>query len=376
MKTGRTIGFCLALFAWLALPGIGHAQWSNWELNGHVGAFQRDLGFDEDDDTDTDVLVGARLLRNTESGFSIGANFDWVAADKFELPEGFEDEDINVNFFLYSLELDYTFPSDGPVKFFVGAGFGGFTRQFDDVPDPLDRIDEVETDPMVPLVAGLKFVNDEDDPTWAFRIDGRDNLTFHEEFDFDEGDEDVETENNWSVSAGISFFFGGGPTFEEPEVVDSDGDGVLDDVDRCPNTPVGTAVDSFGCPVEVDSDNDGVLDDRDQCPNTPAGTPVDADGCPLPVEEPEPERSACVDGRSWFRSDADIRVQGESWVKFGAPVTAAADQLREIDMVDGVPVYVRSTSRRPFGEILLPFCDPADTYQRYRTERDVRGTTG
>lgn len=40
-------------------------------------------------------------------------------------------------------------------------------------------------------------------------------------------------------------------------------------------------------PVEVvapvaDSDGDGVNDDADQCPNTPAGTQVDEKGCPLP----------------------------------------------------------------------------------------------
>ncbi|MFT3904791.1 MAG: OmpA family protein [Steroidobacteraceae bacterium] len=33
-----------------------------------------------------------------------------------------------------------------------------------------------------------------------------------------------------------------------PQPVDSDGDGVLDNVDRCPGTPRGTAVDAYGCP--------------------------------------------------------------------------------------------------------------------------------
>tara|TARA_R110000823_G_scaffold210224_3_gene340413 strand:+ start:18612 stop:19637 length:1026 start_codon:yes stop_codon:yes gene_type:complete len=33
----------------------------------------------------------------------------------------------------------------------------------------------------------------------------------------------------------------------------------------------------------VDSDGDGVPDDRDRCPGTAPGTRVDADGCPLPV---------------------------------------------------------------------------------------------
>src|SRR6201999_2924940 len=34
-------------------------------------------------------------------------------------------------------------------------------------------------------------------------------------------------------------------------------------------------------PTVIDTDGDGVSDDRDQCPNTPHGTAVDAVGCPL-----------------------------------------------------------------------------------------------
>ena len=62
---------------------------------------------------------------------------------------------------------------------------------------------------------------------------------------------------------------------------DSDGDGVPDSSDACPNTPHGVVVDSRGCPL--DSDGDGVPDYLDKCPNTPAGTKVDAQGCPIPV---------------------------------------------------------------------------------------------
>ena len=53
---------------------------------------------------------------------------------------------------------------------------------------------------------------------------------------------------------------------------DTDGDGVPDSADRCPDTPKGVAVDANGCPV--DSDGDGVADYQDKCPNTPAGTTV------------------------------------------------------------------------------------------------------
>ncbi len=60
---------------------------------------------------------------------------------------------------------------------------------------------------------------------------------------------------------------------------DSDGDGVPDSKDICPNTPSGVKVDELGCPL--DSDNDGVSDYLDKCPNSPAGIKVDKDGCPL-----------------------------------------------------------------------------------------------
>ena len=60
--------------------------------------------------------------------------------------------------------------------------------------------------------------------------------------------------------------------------LDSDGDGVVDDVDKCPNTPRGMEVDAQGCPF--DSDGDGVINDADKCPNTPPGVAVDGSGCP------------------------------------------------------------------------------------------------
>ncbi|MGM0620279.1 MAG: OmpA family protein [Bacteroidota bacterium] len=57
---------------------------------------------------------------------------------------------------------------------------------------------------------------------------------------------------------------------------DSDGDGIPDKDDDCPDTP-GLAKFN-GCP---DTDEDGVPDHLDKCPDTPKGCPVDEDGCPL-----------------------------------------------------------------------------------------------
>lgn len=57
---------------------------------------------------------------------------------------------------------------------------------------------------------------------------------------------------------------------------DSDGDGVPNKFDKCPNTPQGWIVDSVGCPL--DTDLDGVYDHADSCRYVP-GLP-EFDGCP------------------------------------------------------------------------------------------------
>lgn len=91
---------------------------------------------------------------------------------------------------------------------------------------------------------------------------------------FDNAHADTDFRDNL-FSLGFQFPFGAAT----PKFVDSDGDGVADGIDRCPNTPAGTPVDSYGC--ERDSDGDGVKDSMDKCPGTPRGASVNADGCPM-----------------------------------------------------------------------------------------------
>ncbi|MEX2964044.1 outer membrane beta-barrel protein [Microbulbifer sp. TYP-18] len=59
---------------------------------------------------------------------------------------------------------------------------------------------------------------------------------------------------------------------------DLDGDGIIDKLDDCPQTPPGVFIDADGCPV--DSDQDGVPDYLDLCPGTPLAVAVDDSGCP------------------------------------------------------------------------------------------------
>jgi|GEM_PF-171477 len=86
---------------------------------------------------------------------------------------------------------------------------------------------------------------------------------------------------NFLISTGLSFQFGGDKA-PRAKSNDSDGDGVLDSVDRCPGTASTVFIDKFGCPL--DSDGDGVIDDVDHCPETAVGAKVDSLGCPTVVE--------------------------------------------------------------------------------------------
>ncbi|GAB3375826.1 OmpA family protein [Spongiibacter taiwanensis] len=96
---------------------------------------------------------------------------------------------------------------------------------------------------------------------------------------------DNETRNG-VVSLGVSYAFGGTKTAAPVAApMDSDGDGVVDSADRCPNTPAGVVVGSDGCPL--DSDGDGVADYKDKCPGTPAGVSVDSNGCELKLTTTE-----------------------------------------------------------------------------------------
>ncbi len=80
--------------------------------------------------------------------------------------------------------------------------------------------------------------------------------------------EDYEVSNypptHFQHAAGIVFAFGG---------KDTDGDGIFDKNDECPETP---GLEEFnGCP---DADGDGIIDSKDECPEA-AGT-AEFNGCP------------------------------------------------------------------------------------------------
>lgn len=91
----------------------------------------------------------------------------------------------------------------------------------------------------------------------------------------------------------------------EPEVLDRDGDGILDTEDLCPDTPGVVALN--GCP---DRDGDGIADSSDKCPDTPGiaafeGCP-DTDGDGLKDSDDKcPEEAGPIDNEGCPITDRD-----------------------------------------------------------------------
>jgi OOP family OmpA-OmpF porin len=97
--------------------------------------------------------------------------------------------------------------------------------------------------------------------------------------------------------------------------IDSDGDGVTDAADRCPNTPRGTKVDGNGCPA-VDTDGDGVLDSADRCPDTPKGMLVSANGCLILFVEGK--KNVVLQGVNFVVNKAELTIDAKKILDFVA----------------------------------------------------------
>lgn len=161
-----------------------------YELNLHAGGLFPDDG-------DSQGIFGTRFMLHKASGWGFGGNFDWVPISDEDT--GF-DEAVDVNRYLYSFEVDYTFQSTNPLRFFVGGGLGAASTRISDAPD---EIDDLQTDFLLPLAIGLKWFNRMDNPSWAIRFDVRDNIIWFESLNGD-----TDPENNWEITAGFSILFG------------------------------------------------------------------------------------------------------------------------------------------------------------------------
>lgn len=157
-----------------------------------------------------------------------------------------------------------------------------------------------------------------------------------------EREPDVTDMHDNLFSLGLQIPFGAGT----PKFVDSDGDGVADGIDRCPNTPTGVNVDSYGC--ERDSDGDGVKDSMDKCPGTPNGVAVNASGCPMDKDGDgvSDDKDKCPGTPKGAKVDAN-------GCEFDGDKDGVVDRLDECpNSAPGVQVDIKGCEIK--GEIRLP----------------------
>ena len=114
-----------------------------------------------------------------------------------------------------------------------------------------------------------------------------------------------------SVEDGLEKILNSPPTCDSTKI-DSDGDGISDEIDNCPEYPNPNQLDSDGDGIgdaceaidstKIDSDGDGIPDGVDNCPDTPNPNQLDTDGdgigddcddCDLP--NPDGSMLPCTD---------------------------------------------------------------------------------
>lgn len=139
----------------------------------------------------------------------------------------------------YRMDMLYHINTESAWRPYVAFGVGDQKREFNAVSPSSER------DTLLNLGAGIKRSLSD---SWQFRTDVRAFNSLDNEY------------TDLAVTAGIGFVFGGA------------------------SAPVAAAP-VVAAPVEIDSDGDGVFDSKDQCPDTPRTHKVDAVGCSLKLTE-------------------------------------------------------------------------------------------
>ena len=191
-------------------------------------------------------------------GLGLGYNFDEKIGTEFTFNEiGSEHDGSDAHIFLYKLDLLYHLIGNLPenvVPYVAGgAGVAVYDLNQGGVKKKYDLI--------LNAGGGLKYFLTS---YMALRGDARYVCEFRGSHIF----------NNLLYSAGLTFEFG----WAGKEVVIT----APVSEDKCPSGPAGCEKKNW---CLRDSDGDGVPDCLDKCPDTPKGTKVDANGCP-PVVEP------------------------------------------------------------------------------------------
>ncbi len=221
MQNNRLI-LALGLIAGLALHPVASAQAPLTLTAGGVQNF-----WDDERDVDNELLPFGAVEYRFGDSWAGELNFSRGEA---EAVDGSQDVDIRS----WHAGALYYFEPNENLHPYLGFGAGELTRRFNNGD---------ASDTQVNLGAGFRYYFTDH---WNWRADARWLHTFDNSI------------NDVAVSLGIAYSFVAPPGRSKPAaapvaaaVVDSDGDGVPDDADACPDTPAGARVDARGCRLAV-----------------------------------------------------------------------------------------------------------------------------
>lgn len=166
---------------------------SGVEVNVHGGAAFLD-GLETNE-----PFAGGTALIHMGRGISIGATVDWVGTT-VDLDEEDDEDGESATLWYYDAELQYAFPSVTQAQFYglIGAGVAKF--------QPSEELEDLgvedESDIMVPLGVGVRWLNDKEDASWGATLEIRDRIVYIDE-------EETKVSNDWSAAIGLSIVLGG-----------------------------------------------------------------------------------------------------------------------------------------------------------------------
>jgi OOP family OmpA-OmpF porin len=235
----------------LAVPALAGAPEDSWSVTTQINAVWVDDNRNADDDVGITLGIGRTLSPNWDVELSLfGSEHDRANENTLTIGGG-------------ALLLKRVFYREGRVNPFFSFGVGGTQSNFDPGSNRTDPTGHYGVGVLIDLGPSR-----DDGSAMQLRGDIGARRGLSNNYDF----------VDYVAGLGIQYSWGGTPV---RRVVDTDGDGITDDMDRCPGTPAGTPVDATGCPLPQDDDGDGVVNENDKCPGTPAGKKVDAVGCEI-----------------------------------------------------------------------------------------------
>jgi outer membrane protein OmpA-like peptidoglycan-associated protein len=219
--------------------------------------------------------LGLRYAYFLHPNIGVEGEFSAIMASTQGMTQGGTGPDQAATIYNVRLQALFQYPlSDIGLYPFAAIGFGAMHTSSDYLGS--------DTDVPLHVGAGVRWYAS---PSIAVRADVRyiRGPSLQDPYTLNAGYGELMVGVSWAPSTTAS-----GPSIEEPPppppvTTDTDGDGVLDGSDRCPNEPEDKDLfdDTDGCP-DPDNDADGIPDALDMCPIEPEDKDSfqDDDGCP------------------------------------------------------------------------------------------------